>query len=186
MADLIKCKACGYITRAGSVGDVCPACGVPARMFEPYTDPVSEKRRRILDLHIHPVMVHFPQASAFSLPVLALAAFASPPAVKSALLDAIKVISLFLPFLVVIAFAAGIEDGILRFRKVTTPFLKLKMMIGISFLALSIGMAVLAFLPRFPASPTLELFTILAALSAVCGMALGFFGGKLLAARFPG
>ena len=43
MANLIRCKACGYVTREGKIKDVCPACGVPAKMFEPYTDPYRKK-----------------------------------------------------------------------------------------------------------------------------------------------
>jgi len=31
MASLIRCKACGYITKEGKVKDVCPACGVLAK-----------------------------------------------------------------------------------------------------------------------------------------------------------
>ena len=54
MGKLVRCKSCGFITRSASVKEVCPACGVPARMMEPYTDPLSEKRRRFA-LDIHPV-----------------------------------------------------------------------------------------------------------------------------------
>ena len=48
---------------ASKVGEICPACGVPAKMFEPYDDKVSEARRRMIDLHIHPVIVHSPRPS---------------------------------------------------------------------------------------------------------------------------
>ena len=40
---------------------------VPGKMFEPYTDKISEQRKKILDRHIHPIMVHAPQAFAFFL-----------------------------------------------------------------------------------------------------------------------
>jgi uncharacterized membrane protein/rubredoxin len=186
MANLIKCKACGYVANEGSVRDKCPACGVPAKMFEPYIDPVSEKRRKMLDIHIHPVMVHFPQASAFSLFMLALLAFFAPPAIKIALVDTIKVISFFLPLFIIMAFLTGLFDGKIRFRRVTTPFLKIKMMIGGFFLLVSAALAALAFSQKFPASPTHEIFAFLTLLAAGCGMALGFIGGKLLAAKFPG
>lgn len=186
MANLIKCKACGYVANEGSVGDKCPACGVPAKMFEPYTDPVSEKRRRMLGIHIHPVMVHFPQASAFSLFLLALLAFFAPPAIKIALVDTIKVISFFLPLFIIMAFLTGLFDGKIRFRRVTTPFLKIKMMIGGFFLLASIALAAMAFSQKFPASPTHEIFAFLTLLAAGCGIALGFIGGKLLVAKFPG
>ena len=76
MAELVKCKSCGYVMEAGKLHDSCPACGVPAKMFEPFTDPVSSKRRSILALHIHPVLVHFPQAFAFFLFALSAASLA--------------------------------------------------------------------------------------------------------------
>ena len=186
MAQLIKCKACGYVAKEGSVTDVCPACGVPAKMFEPYKDPLSEKRRRALDIHLHPVMVHFPQASAFALPALALLALFTPPAISSPLVDTIKVISFFLPLLIIVAFLTGIFDGKIRFKKITTPFLKIKMIIGGFFLILSLALIVVAFSHRFPSSPAMEAFLVLALLAAGCGMALGFIGGKLLTAKFPG
>ena len=85
MANLIRCKACGFVTDQGKIKDVCPACGVPAKMFEPYTHPVSLKRRRILDLHTHPVMVHFPQAFALTLFLLSFCAFFVPQALLETL-----------------------------------------------------------------------------------------------------
>src|SRR5512133_2306047 len=126
MANLIKCKACGYVTKEGTVKDVCPACGVPAKMFEPYTDPVSEKRRRIIDLHSHPVIVHFPQAFALTLFILAVLLFIAPSQIKDALFYTMKVISFFLPFFIVLSFLTGLLDGKTRFRKISTPFLKKK------------------------------------------------------------
>ena len=64
MKDYVRCKACGYIMERSKLGDKCPACGVSATMFEPYDDKLSEKRRRLLDIHVHPIVVHFPQAFA--------------------------------------------------------------------------------------------------------------------------
>ncbi|MCK7505218.1 MAG: hypothetical protein MZV70_14775 [Desulfobacterales bacterium] len=101
MANLMRCKACGFVTDQGNIKDVCPACGVPAKMFEPYTNPVSLKRRKILDLHTHPVLVHFPQAFALTLvsPVL-LRFFCSAGSAGNAWIRTIKVLSVLLPFFV--------------------------------------------------------------------------------------
>ena len=145
MANLIRCKACGYVTREGKIKDICPACGVPAKMFEPYTDPVSEKRRLILDLHIHPIMVHFPQAFAITLFLLAVLSYFAPPAIKGMLFNSIQVISFLLPYFVVLSLLTGLFDGKIRFRKVTTPFLKKKIIIGLIFLITSIALAFVAF-----------------------------------------
>lgn len=186
MANLVRCKACGYVTKEGNIKDVCPACGVPAKMFEPYMDPVSEKRRRIIDLHSHPIIVHFPQAFALTLFILAVLFFIAPLPIKDALCYTMKVLSFFLPFFVVLSFLTGLLDGKTRFRKVTTPFLKKKIMIGLIFFITSIALAALAFTEQFPATPALEYFTLLTIIASGCTVLLGFIGGRLAEAKFPG
>ena len=155
-------------------------------MFEPYTDPVSEKRRMILGLHIHPIMVHFPQAFSLTLFILAVLFFIAPSLIKDALCYTMKVISFFLPFFVVLSFLTGLLDGKTRFKKVTTPFLKKKIIIGLIFFITSIALAALALTEQFPATPTLEYFTILTIIAAGCTVSLGFIGGRLAEAKFPG
>ena len=186
MAKLIRCKACGYVTKEGKIKDICPACGVGAKMFEPYTDPVSEKRRIILGLHIHPIMVHFPEAFTITLFLLAVSSYFSPGTIKEALFNSIQVISFLLPFFVVLSIVTGLFDGKIRFRKVTTPLLKKKIIIGALLLIISIGLAFVAFSGGFPASPTREYFTALTIIAVACGAGLGLLGGHLMEAKFPG
>jgi uncharacterized membrane protein len=186
MANLIRCKACGYVTKEGKIKDICPACGVPAKMFEPYTDPVSEKRRIILGLHIHPIMVHFPQAFAITLFLLAVLSYFAPPAIKEMLFDSTLVISFLLPFFVVLSIITGLFDGKIRFRKVTTPLLKKKIILGLIFLITSIALAFVAFSGQLPASPFREYFTLLTIIAVACGAGLGLLGGHLMEAKLPG
>jgi O-antigen/teichoic acid export membrane protein len=186
MGNLIRCKACGYVTKEGKIKDVCPACGVPAKMFESYKDPLSEKRRGIIDLHTHPIIVHFPQAFSLTLFMLAVLFFIAPAPVKDALCYTMKVLSFFLPFFVVLSFLTGLLDGKTRFRKVTTPFLKKKIITGLIFFITSIALAVLAFTEQFPSTPTLGYFTLLTIIAAGCTVLLGFIGGRLTEAKFPG
>jgi hypothetical protein len=186
MANLIRCKACGYVTKEGKIKDICPACGVPSKMFEPYTDPVSEKRRIILGLHIHPIMVHFPEAFAITLFLLAVLSYFAPAAIKGVLFNSIQVISFLLPFFVVLSIITGLFDGKIRFHKVTTPFLKRKIILGVLLLIISIGLAFVAFSGGFPASPTREYFTALTIIAVACGAGLGLIGGHLMDAKFPG
>lgn len=186
MATLIRCKACGYVTREGRIKNVCPACGVPAKMFEPYTDPLSEKRRSILDLHTHPIIVHFPQAFSLTLFILAVLFFMVPVPMKDALGSTIKVLSFFLPFFVVLSFLTGLLDGKTRFRKFTTPFLIKKIIIGLIFFITSIALAVFVFTEQFPSTPGMGYFTVLTIIAAGCTVALGFIGGRLTEAKFPG
>jgi rubredoxin len=186
MANLIRCKACGYITEEGKIKDVCPACGVPAKMFEPYTDPLSEKRRRILDLHIHPIIVHFPQAFAFTLFVLAVLSFVAPPQINEALHYTIQVISSALPFFLILALLTGLIDGKTRFRKVTTPFLKKKIIIGLIFFITSIALVVVAFTQQLSAISAMALFIFLTIMALGCAVSLGLIGGRLVDAKLPG
>ena len=186
MPDLMRCKACGYVTEKGKIKDVCPACGVPAKMFEPYKDPVSVKRRRILDLHTHPVMVHFPQAFALTLFLLSFFAFFVPQPLLEHLSSTIKVLSVLLPLFLIMAVATGLMDGKLRFRKVTTPLLKKKILLSLVFFFAALAMAVLALSEGMPAFPISVIYVLLALLASLCGAFLGLIGGHLLDAKFPG
>ena len=80
------------------VGDVCPACGVPGKMFEPYTDKISEQRKKILDRHIHPIMVHAPQAFAFFLLFFSIVVLLINQPVRTNLLVAIRIMAFCLKF----------------------------------------------------------------------------------------
>jgi hypothetical protein len=186
MANLIKCKACGYVTGEGKIKDVCPACGVPAKMFEPYQDPVTEKRRRILKLHFHPIIVHFPQSFAFTLLVLAVLSFVASPQVNGFLTCTIQAISFVLPFSLIPALLTGLLDGKTRFRKVTTPFLKKKIILGLGFLLTSVLIAFVALVLQLSSAPAMALFTLLTIVSVGFSIALGLIGGELMEAKFPG
>jgi len=186
MADFVRCKACGYITVANAVRDVCPACGVPAKMFEPYTQPVSVKRRRILDLHVHPVMVHFPQAFALTLLLLGCLALFAPEAIKVKTDAVMQVLSVLLPFFAAGAVATGLLDGKLRFRKVTTPMLKKKILLSLIFFVISVILAAGAASGGHLIIPAPLFYIILTFAASLCGALLGLIGGKLLNAKFPG
>ena len=186
MASLIRCKACGYVTSEGKIKDICPACGVGAKMFEGYKDPVSEKRRMLLGLHIHPIMVHFPEAFSITLFLLAALSYFAHPATKEAIFVAIRVISLPLPFFVILAIMTGLFDGKIRFRKVTTPLLKKKIIIGVLLLIVSIALAFVAISGGLSTSTFRECFILLAIIAVACGVVLGLLGGNLVDAKFPG
>jgi ribosomal protein L37E len=186
MTEYMRCKACGYIMEASKLKDKCPACGVPAAQFEAYKPRMSEKRKRILDLHAHPVLVHFPQAFATGLVILALLlAFLGDGPAKAAVLGAARCLSLALPLFVLAAFAAGLLDGKIRFRKLRTPILVRKIVIGVLFFAFSLGGAAYGAFTSLEAGPLLP-FALLEFLSLGAGTALGLLGSGLLDAGFPG
>ena len=186
MTNLMRCKACGFVTDQKKIKDVCPACGVPAKMFEPHAHPVSLKRQMILDLHTHPVLVHFPQAFALTLLLLSFFAFFVPAILQETLSSTIKVLSFLLPFFVVGAIATGLLDGKLRFRKVTTPLLKKKIILSLIFFITSIVMAAFALSEQLFTSPAHIIYAFLTVIVSLCGALLGLIGGKLLDAKFPG
>lgn len=186
MENLMKCKACGFVTDQRKIKDVCPACGVPAKMFEPYKHPVSITRRRILDLHTHPVAVHFPQAFAVTLSLLSLAAFVAPADLHPPIAATMKVLAVLLPFFLIGAITTGLMDGNLRFRRVNTPLLIRKIVLGMIFFILAVAMTLLALHGLLFISGTHILFTLLALVVSLCGALLGLIGGTLLDAKFPG
>jgi len=186
MANIVRCKACGFVTDQGKIKDICPACGVPAKMFEAYTPLISLKRRRILELHTHPVLVHFPLAFAFTLFLLSVALQFASAKIQGDLISTIQVLSCLLPFFAVGAMATGFMDGKLRFRKVTTPMLKKKIILGLVFFIIAIVMAVLALSGQLLTSPTHIVYFIVAVTASLYGSLLGIIGGKLLDAKLPG
>ncbi len=186
MKELTICKSCGYVMRRARLKSVCPACGVPAKMFEPYTDKMSPKRRFLLLLDLHPVMAHFPQAFTATLTILCVVALALRDRPCLNLTATISVLGIILPFVVGLSFLAGLLDAKIRFRRVRTPLLIWKMALGGLFLLLSCGIfAVVA------TRPTTEPGVLVALLSlsvpaVACSSILGILGVRLLNSAFPG
>ena len=59
----IICRVCGYIETADNADKPCPACGFPKTVWAEYTPrKLNPTRKRLLDLHLHPIAVHFPIA----------------------------------------------------------------------------------------------------------------------------
>jgi hypothetical protein len=185
MKKYIRCKSCGYIMEEGAPGDKCPACGVPRTMFQPYTPDISEKRARILNLHVHPVIVHAPQALAFITLVAVLFHFAFPVFVTE-ILDTIKVLSFLLPIVAIGSFLTGLLDGKIRFRKVTTPLLVRKMVFGAVFFVFSSVMAVSILLPGIDPSIAWPVFLASNLVCVFASVQLGLIGTSIINARFPG
>jgi hypothetical protein len=186
MAQLVRCKSCGYVTGQSRVRDVCPACGVPAKNMLPYTDPVSQKRRRILALDIHPVIDHFSEAFSFSTLVLSFAGLFLRGSLESYLFDTLITMSFFTPLAVLFSFLSGLLDGKVRFRRVTTPILTRKIMLGSFFFVFSSFMLVLALQPGFPDGGLLKIYVVLNIGAFICGFFLGILGRGLMEAELPG
>ena len=186
MSDLVRCKACGYIMDGAKLREFCPACGVPAKQLEPFDDRVKDERRRLLDLHIHPVIVHAPQAFALSLMLLPIALLFATGELRTMCLDTTRLMGAALPITVLAAFLAGLFDGKLRFKKTSTPILRKKKLVGGFFLVISLAMGALVLFANFEGLGSILRFEVLALAAMGCGAWLGFVGTPLAVAKFPG
>ena len=97
MPEFVRCKPCGYVSRKGTLRRVCPACGAALSAFEPYEDRVSAARRFILNLDLHPILVHAPQTFATFLPGLAVVAMLFPAFYSAVLLAVVCFAAFVLP-----------------------------------------------------------------------------------------
>jgi uncharacterized membrane protein len=186
MKKLVRCKACGYIGPEGSAWDVCPACGVARKMLEPYEHPVSEGRRTLLELHIHPIVVHFPVAFAVAGLAVALFAIVFPQVYRASASAVLKAVVLALPFAAAASIATGMLDGKTRFRRLRAPFLRYKIVLGGAYFLLSLVAVLVTFLVG-PGAPWVRIVdAVLLAGCVACAAVLGRIGGKLLYALFPG
>ena len=186
MAELLRCKSCGYVIEAGRVGEVCPACGVPRRMMEAWKDPVSDRRRLYLWLDVHPIVDHFTVAFSASAFVLSLVVLVLPDVFPQTVTDIMRGFLGVLPFAVIGSFFTGIFDARVRFRKSTTPMLNSKKLYGLALFLLRTAAAAIVFTvgPYAPWARSVD--ALLLAAGVVCAVRLGRIGQGLLQAIFPG
>src|SRR5512140_738494 len=72
MKELVRCGPCGFVMDAEKLGDVCPACGLPRKVFEPYRERVSRNRLILLNFDLHPIAIHLSQALVILIPFLTI------------------------------------------------------------------------------------------------------------------
>jgi rubredoxin len=186
MKKLYRCKVCGYVLEGTEPPGICPACGVKGKIFEEYESPVSEKRRKMLDLHVHPVAVHLPNA--FSACMAAISFFRIVGVIqdRSVFMGMLRAMVLILPFSAVFAAAAGIFDGKLRFKRVSTPHLKKKLVLASLFFFLSASLFVIqVFLTLEPSTYNIVVLVCSGILLGIA-MTLGLIGNKLVDSKVRG
>lgn len=184
---MIRCKACGYIMKEGKLGDRCPACGAPRTAFEPYRDLVAEPRRRILNLHLHPIAVHFPVSfSVAAFVFLAVISFL-PAAAQALLLSTIMVITLFMPLVVLVSAVVGWIDGKIRFRKIgNSQILQKKILYGILLFVDSVALALIVWAGGLNASLLILAAIVTSGVAVFLAILLGLLGTSITEAAFPG
>ena len=181
----VRCKACGYVIGTDDVKDLCPACGLPKTVFEPHQKRISAKRKFLLDQHIHPIAVHFPQVFVFVIIVGILSSFLLNDPWRSDFLAATKLSILALPFAVLAGFISGLIDGKLRFKKLNTPLLVHKMIAGIILQVLSLIIAAIYLVNGLTPYSTASILA-LSVISTGVAIYLGRTGATMFESFMPG
>ena len=186
LSGLLRCKACGYLIRESRLGKVCPACGLRRKIFEPYEPKVSALRRFILDLDLHPIVVHFPQAFCTLLPLLVLARIVLPAFHGEQLETVINFIVLLLPLSAMGAITTGLIDAKVKLKRLRNPAPLRKIIVGNLLLVLSLAAAAVVFSGVFDPRITRYVLLLLSTASLGCAVLLGMMGKKLINAILPG
>jgi hypothetical protein len=132
------CRLCGFIREVGK-GGICPACGALERAFLPFEHKASEKRRMFLKLDVHPVAVHFTISYTAVVAMLYIISIFSSTLLGIPIQDTRDLQIFFLPILIIGGGITGVIDGKVRFRKIDTPYLKRKIVLGSVLFVLSVG-----------------------------------------------
>lgn len=180
--ELIRCRPCGYVMKASELGEgVCPACGLPHTVFEPYRERVSANRLFILGLDIHPIAIHLSQTFVALAPMLIFFHMIFPD-FQEVLVHSVITFSIWaLPFSLVASTVSGIIDGITRFKTLRTPMLISKIVYSVLILITSTIQLVI-FTPN-----EYHWYTIvLGVISLGFAVRLGLLGKHLLDVILPG
>jgi rubredoxin len=181
MKELVRCRPCGYIMEADKLGDVCPACGMPRKVFEPYRERVSLKRLKLLNFDLHPIVIHLSQSLVIVIPLLVIIRILFRN-FQPELLPSVLAFSVFVfPFTLLLAIVTGIIDGLTRFKTLSTPLLRVKIIFSIIILSLSVAIFFVA-----PGNDYSLLTLFLSLLSLGAGIRLGLWGKKLINVILPG
>lgn len=181
MKELVRCRPCGFVMEADKLGDVCPACGLPRKVFEPYRERVSRNRLMLLNFDLHPIVIHLSQALVIAIPVISLITNIFP-GFQTEVLKNVLIFAVFVfPFTLVLAIITGVIDGLTRFKTLATPLLRVKIIFSIIILTLSVAMF---FVSRDENYNFLTI--ILSVLSLAAGFQLGLWGKKLINVILPG
>ena len=181
--DWIICRVCGYIEEAKYRDQPCPACGFPPTVWMDYKPRrINPTREKLLDLHLHPIAVHFPiaaTAASFLVPVIALVI----PSIADVLFSAITLVAMILPLLVIIGGISGYIGSILRYKTGKSKIPKAKIYLTIIYFILSCVQAYIAIADGVNADNA-WIMIILGIVASIFAAKLGKMGSYLFAGRF--
>jgi len=181
MKELVRCRPCGFVIESDKLGDVCPACGMPRKVFEPYRERVSRNRLILLNFDLHPIVIHLSQALVIAIPLLAIITNLFKQFQSEMLNNVLMFSVVVFPFTLILAIITGVIDGLTRFKTLATPILRVKIIFSLIILSLSIALFFVA-----PKSNLYLLTIALSILSLGAGFQLGLWGKKLINVILPG
>mgnify|MGYP001408364708 CR=1 FL=1 len=181
MKELVRCRPCGFVMEADKLGDVCPACGLPRKVFEPYREKVSRNRLILLNFDLHPIAIHLSQALVIAIPILSIMTNLFNH-FHSDILKNVLIFSVYIfPFTLILSIITGVIDGLTRFKTLGTPLLRVKIIFSLMILSLSIVLFFVA-----PHENYYVMTIVLSILSLAAGVQLGLWGKKLINVILPG
>ena len=178
---LVRCRPCGYIMKESELGAVCPACGLPHTVFEPYREKVSPGRLKFLALDLHPIAIHLSQTFVAVIPGLIILNFLFPNFFPEIMHNVITFSVIVFPLTLLASAATGVADGYARFKTMNTPLLKKKIIYTILIVLLSIVQLVL-----FKQNEYSVVFFIVTLATLFCAVKLGMMGKHLIDVILPG
>lgn len=180
--ELVRCRPCGYVMKASDLGEgVCPACGLPHTVFEPYRERVSANRLFILGLDIHPIAIHLSQTFVALAPLLIIFHMIFPDFQETIVHSVVTFSIWVLPLSLIASFVSGIVDGITRFKTLRTPMLRAKIIFSILIMVTSFTQLIL-----FKPEEYTWVTVILSLISLAFAVKLGLLGKHLLDVILPG
>ncbi len=178
---LVRCRPCGYIMKESELGAVCPACGLPHTVFEPYREKVSPGRLKFLALDLHPIAIHLSQTFVALIPGLIILNFLFPNLYPDIMHNVITFSVIVFPLTLLASAVTGIMDGYARFKTMNTPLLKKKIILTVIICVLSIIQLFL-----FKQNTYTIPFFIVTLISLGCAVKLGMLGVHLIDVILPG
>ena len=130
-------------------------------------------------MHLHPILVHFPQSLAILSFAFVVLIFLTSGEIQTRLLLIEKILSIALPFTIIAAMAAGVFDAKVRLKNVVSRIRKQKIQLGSFFLVFSGIAAVLINYEVFSVFGK-SVILFLSFLGVVFGAVLGSKGSSLL------
>ncbi|OFX18190.1 MAG: hypothetical protein A2033_11810 [Bacteroidetes bacterium GWA2_31_9] len=165
---------------ADKLGDVCPACGLPRKVFEPYREKVSANRKKILGFDLHPIAIHLSQTFVVLIPIMLILTRYFPDIYFDVFSNVLIFSIIIFPLTLILAIITGVIDGLTRFKSLTPPLLKVKIIVSGIILFLSL---LNIYLYKQEQIIFLLIFSLLA---LACAVRLGLWGKKLIDVILPG